>query len=134
MVLIVAALTLYRYSNEEVGLFGRKRSTVGSTGLGVVGMTIATSAHTHGTSYATRGYADEDYLYDSPHCELEITRPVMAAPPTEVMVFGAETVLVKEKSRWPSSEDEIVRVAITVILVALVTIMVLAAAAILTMG
>lgn len=56
------------------------------------------------------------------------------AAQTEAIALGAETVLVETKPRWRPSEDEIVLAAITVTLVALVTIIALAAAAILTMG
>lgn len=50
------------------------------------------------------------------------------------MASVAETVVAEGKPRRQFSEDEILRAAITVILVALVTIMALAAAAILSMG
>ncbi len=49
---------------------------------------------------------------------------------TRALAWRVETVV----PRWRPSEDEIVRAAITVILVALGTIMALAAMAILTMG
>ncbi len=49
---------------------------------------------------------------------------------TKALAWRVETVV----PRWRPSEDEIVRAAITVILVALGTIMALAAMAILTMG
>ncbi len=49
---------------------------------------------------------------------------------TKALAWRVETVM----PRWRPSEDEIVRAAITVILVALGTIMALAAMAILTMG
>jgi hypothetical protein len=48
--------------------------------------------------------------------------------------LGAETVPVEIQPRWRPSEDAIVRGAIAVILVALVSIIALAAAAVLTMG
>ncbi|OBG38760.1 hypothetical protein [Mycobacterium sp. E3198] len=49
---------------------------------------------------------------------------------TRALAWRVETVM----PRWRPSEDEIVRAAITVILVALGTIIALAAMAILTMG
>jgi hypothetical protein len=45
-----------------------------------------------------------------------------------------DTVLVESRPRWRLTEDEIVRAAVAVILVALVTVIGVAAAAILTMG
>lgn len=47
---------------------------------------------------------------------------------------GTEIVLAERKPPWRPNEDEIVRAAITVILVALGVIIALAAGAILTMG
>jgi hypothetical protein len=52
----------------------------------------------------------------------------------QVIAWEAETVPVEIAPHWRPSEDEIMRAAITVILVALMTIIALAAAAILTMG
>jgi hypothetical protein len=52
----------------------------------------------------------------------------------EAVAWAVKTFLVEIKPRRRPSEDEIVLAAITVILVALVTIMALAAAAVLTMG
>ncbi len=69
-----------------------------------------------------------------PHCESEINRRTSVAARTEAIASGAETVLVEIKPRWRPSEDEIVLAAITVILVALLAIIVLAAAAVFTMG
>lgn len=45
-----------------------------------------------------------------------------------------DTVLVESKPRWRLNEEEIVRAAITMIFVSLVTLMGLSAGAILTMG
>lgn len=45
-----------------------------------------------------------------------------------------DTVLFELKPRWPLTEEDIVRAAITVILVALVAVIGVAASAILTMG
>jgi len=68
-----------------------------------------------------------------PHCEAEMSHTTTFAARTEAADRGAEIVPV-EVSRWRPSEDEIERAAITVTLVALVAIICLAAAAILTMG
>ncbi|OBG28395.1 hypothetical protein A5764_25680 [Mycobacterium sp. 852002-51057_SCH5723018] len=73
-------------------------------------------------------------MYGLQHCESEITDRMTAVARTEAIASGAETVVVERKPRWQASEDEILRAAITVILVALGTLMALAAAAILTMG
>jgi hypothetical protein len=48
--------------------------------------------------------------------------------------FGGETVLAELQPRWRVTEEEVVRAAITVILVALATVIGVAAGAILTMG
>jgi hypothetical protein len=69
-----------------------------------------------------------------PHCEADMSHRTTAAARTEAIDRGAETVPVETAPRWRPSEDEIVRAAITVILVALVAIIGLAAAAVLTMG
>ncbi|MEM6110451.1 hypothetical protein AAHS21_30175 [Mycobacterium sp. 050272] len=45
-----------------------------------------------------------------------------------------DSVVVEEKPRWQLTEEEIVRASITVILVALMTVISVAAVAILTMG
>jgi len=58
----------------------------------------------------------------------------IATPITEPIVWGAEPVSVEIEPCWRPSEDEIVLAAMTVILVALVAIIALGAAAILTMG
>jgi hypothetical protein len=53
---------------------------------------------------------------------------------TEAIASGAEIILVETRPRWRPSEDEIVRAAITGILLALWAIIAIAAAAVLTMG
>lgn len=50
------------------------------------------------------------------------------------MAWLGDTAFAEFKPRWRPTEDEIVRAAITVILVALVAVMAVAAGAILTMG
>jgi hypothetical protein len=50
------------------------------------------------------------------------------------IAFSGETVLREVKPRWQVTEEEVVRAAITVILVALATVIGVAAGAILTMG
>jgi hypothetical protein len=65
---------------------------------------------------------------------LEISHRTTVAARTEAIALRAETGLVEFKPRWRPSEDEILRAAITVIFVALVAIIALAAAATLTMG
>jgi hypothetical protein len=66
----------------------------------------------------------------SPDCESEVGPGTALAVRTKAITRRVETVM----PRWRPSEDEIVRAAITVILVALGTIIALAAMAILTMG
>ena len=68
-----------------------------------------------------------------PQREAEMSYTTTAAR-TERIDWGAENVPLEIARRWPPSEDEIVRAAITVTLVALVTIIGIAVAAILTMG
>jgi|SRR6516165_4584289 len=97
-------------------------------------MTIASSAHAQVRSYVIDGHGGAGCWCGLPHCEAEVSHSAIAAARTEPIVWRAETVLVETKSRWRPNEDEIVRAAITVILVALVTIIALAAAAVLTMG
>jgi len=53
---------------------------------------------------------------------------------TEAIAWGTETVPVEIKPRWRPSQHEIVHAAITVIMLALVAIIALAGAAVLTMG
>jgi hypothetical protein len=50
------------------------------------------------------------------------------------IAFSGETVLPEVMPRWRVTEEEVVRAAITVILVALATVIGVAAGAILTMG
>ncbi len=65
-----------------------------------------------------------------PERESEVRPGTALAVRPKALAWRVETVV----PRWRPSEDEIVRAAITVILVALGTIMALAAMAILTMG
>jgi hypothetical protein len=100
-------------------------------------MTIATPVHAQVRSYAIHGHRAARCLCGLPHeSEISHRTTVVAATRTEAIAFGAgaETALVELKPRWRPSEDEIVLAAITVIFVALVAIIALAAAAILTMG
>jgi hypothetical protein len=69
-----------------------------------------------------------------PHCESEISHTTSVAARSEAIACRAETVLVEIKPRWRPSEDEIVRAAITVLLLSLMAIIAVGAAAILTMG
>lgn len=69
-----------------------------------------------------------------PQRESETSHTTTAAARTEGIEPGVETVPLEIARRWRPSEDEIVRAAITVTLVALVAIIGLAVAAILTMG
>ena len=69
-----------------------------------------------------------------PHCEAEPSHRTAAVARTDAIDWEAESALVEIKPRWRPTEDEIVRAAITVILVALGVIIALAAGAILTMG
>jgi hypothetical protein len=59
---------------------------------------------------------------------------LLAAARTEAIAWGVETVPVEIKPRWQPSENTIVLAAITVIMGALVAIIALAEAAVLTMG
>lgn len=77
-------------------------------------MTTAIPTHALVSSFPMNGHEDPDD---------ESTK-------TKALARRVETVM----PRWRPSEDEIVRAAITVILVALGTIIALAAMAILTMG
>ncbi|MCV7100941.1 hypothetical protein [Mycobacterium palustre] len=85
-------------------------------------------------SYAIPWHAGAGDLYGLPHCDWQIRHRITVPAGTETMASVAETVVAEGKPRRQFSEDEILRAAITVILVALVTIMALAAAAILSMG
>ncbi|MBV8785799.1 MAG: hypothetical protein JOZ00_03835 [Mycobacterium sp.] len=58
---------------------------------------------------------------------------LLAVAKLNARVLG-DTVLVESKPRWRLTEEEIVRVAITVIFVELVAVIGVAAGAILTMG
>jgi hypothetical protein len=91
-------------------------------------------------SNTTRQPQVEDWLMPIPPVdglplwELERSHRTSLAARTREIAWGAQAVLSELKPRLRRSEDEIVLAAITVILVALLTIMVLAAAAVLTMG
>jgi hypothetical protein len=69
-----------------------------------------------------------------PHRESEISHGTTLPESSEVIAWGAETVLVEINPRWRPSEDEILRAAITVLLLSLMAIIAVGAAAILTMG
>ena len=69
-----------------------------------------------------------------PHCQAEVSPATSVTARTHAIAWEAEAVPVEIAPHWRPSEDEIMRAAITVILVALLTIITLAAAAILTMG
>ncbi len=97
-------------------------------------MNVATRAHAQVMSYVIHDHECAGCLCGLPHCESEICHRASVAARTEAEASGAKTVLVEITPRWRPSEDEIVRAAIVVILVALLAIMALAAAAILTMG
>jgi hypothetical protein len=97
-------------------------------------MTIAAAAHTGVGSYAPPGQGSAGCLPGLPHCQAEVSRRTTVAARTHAIAWEAETVPFEMAPHWRPSEDEIMRAAITVILVALLTIMALAAAAILTMG
>ena len=58
----------------------------------------------------------------------------LAVAKVNAIARRGDTVLVESKPRWPLTEDEIVRAAIAVILVALLTVIGVAAGTILTMG
>ncbi|OBI24188.1 hypothetical protein [Mycobacterium sp. E2238] len=59
---------------------------------------------------------------------------ISAVARVNAIACRGDTVLVEFKPRWRPTEEEIVRAAITVILVALVAVIGVAAGAILTMG
>jgi hypothetical protein len=97
-------------------------------------MTIATPPHAQVGSYPIHGHEGAEYVCGLPHCETGVSRRTTTAARIEAIAWGVKTVLVEIKPRRRPSEDEIVLAAITVILVALGTIIALAAAAVLTMG
>ncbi|OBF56279.1 hypothetical protein A5787_02205 [Mycobacterium sp. 852002-50816_SCH5313054-b] len=74
--------------------------------------------------------ATPTHAFGLPDGESEVSPGTALAVRNQATTWPAETVM----PRWRPSEDEIVRAAITVILVALGTIIALAAMAILTMG
>lgn len=86
-------------------------------------MTTAIPTHALVSSYPVNGHEDADG-------ESVLSDGTAVATRTKAIAWRVETVM----PRWRPSEDEIVRAAITVILVALGTIIALAAMAILTMG
>jgi hypothetical protein len=86
-------------------------------------MTVAIPTHAVVSSSPMNGPEDADG-------ESVLSHGTAVVPRTKALARRVETFI----PRWRPSEDEIVRAAITVILVALGTIMALAATAILTMG
>lgn len=85
-------------------------------------MTAAMPTHAPDSSYPMNRHEDADGEV--------LSHGTALATRTKALAWRVETVM----PRWRPSEDEIVRAAITVILVALGTIIALAAMAILTMG
>ncbi|OMC48351.1 hypothetical protein [Mycobacterium sp. IS-1264] len=81
-------------------------------------MTTAIAAHNPVDKDATDGHDDV----------------FLAVAKVNAIARRGDTVLVESKPRWRLTEEEIVRAAIAVILVALVTVIGVAAATILTMG
>ncbi|MCV7090926.1 MULTISPECIES: hypothetical protein [Mycobacterium] len=86
-------------------------------------MTTAMPTHALGSGYPMNGHEDADG-------ESMLSAGTAVATRGRALAWRVETAM----PRWRPSEDEIVRAAITVILVALGTIIALAAMAILTMG
>ncbi|OBH13082.1 hypothetical protein [Mycobacterium sp. E1747] len=81
-------------------------------------MTIAIAAH-------------ELLHKDASHAHDDVTAAVARI---NAMPWRGDTVVAELKPRWRLTEEEVVRAAITVILVALVAVIGVAAVAILTMG
>jgi hypothetical protein len=102
-----------------------------TAGLGRADITVVIPAHARGGSYAILGQGSAGCAYGLPHCEAKTSHRTTAVARTQAIAW---VVAAEIKLRWPPSEDEIVRAAITVILVALVSIIAVAAAALLTMG
>jgi hypothetical protein len=97
-------------------------------------MTLAIPVRARIRSYAIRGHEEAGCFCGLPHCEAEPSHTTTAVARTDAIAWEAESTLVEIKPHWRPTEDEIVRAAITVILVALGVIIALAAGAILTMG
>ncbi|OJZ74687.1 hypothetical protein BRW65_08245 [Mycobacterium paraffinicum] len=81
-------------------------------------MTTAIAAHEPIQRYSSRAHDDV----------------ASAVAKVNAIAWQGETVLAGPKPRWRPTEEEIVRAAITVILVALAVVIGVAAVAILTMG
>jgi hypothetical protein len=75
--------------------------------------------------------AHEPVEKDAGHAHDDVTSAVARV---NAVAWRGDTVLAELKPRWRTTEEEIVRAAITVILVALVAVIGVAAGAILTMG
>jgi hypothetical protein len=97
-------------------------------------MTLAIPAHDTIRTFAVDGYGEAVCVDGSPRCDAESSPMTTALARLDALARGAATALVDMKTRWRPSEDEIVRAAITVILVALGTIIALAAGAAVTVG
>lgn len=97
-------------------------------------MTLAIPLHARVRSYTIRGHEETGRFHGLPQCEAEPSQRTTAVARTDEIAWEAVSALVEIKPRWRPTEDEIVRAAITVILVALGVIIALAAGAILTMG
>jgi hypothetical protein len=75
--------------------------------------------------------AHEPVEEDAAHAHDDVT---LAVASVNAIDCRGDTVLSESKPRWQVTEEEILRAAITVILVALMAVMGVAAGAILTMG
>jgi hypothetical protein len=93
-------------------------------------MTTAAPARALVGSYTMNGHGGAGCSGGLPDCESDTSPGITVAAGTKALAWRAEIVMPRRRP----SEDEIVRAAITVILVALGTIIALAATAILTMG
>jgi hypothetical protein len=79
------------------------------------------------TAIAARNAVDKDAA--DGHDDL-----LLAVAKLNAVARRGDTVVVESRPRWRLTEEEIVRAAVAVILVALVTVIAIAACAILTMG
>ena len=93
-------------------------------------MTTAAPARAHVGSYMMNGQGGAGCWCGVPDCESDTSPEITVAAGTRALARRVEIVMPRRRP----TEDEIVRAAITVIFVALGTIIALAAMAILTMG
>lgn len=123
---------------NELGPSPTTRPFWASAAVGLADRTMSTPAHIRVGGHRVHGHTDAGFLRGAPHeSEISLRTTVLVAKAkakAEEIWTRTKTSLLELKPRRRPTEEEVVRAAIAVILVALMAIIWLAAGAILTMG